>query len=128
MAARKIIPVLILAGACARVAKPPGKPELVGPQVEITWPQEGDTLRDTVVVRIWAFDSSGVSAVGLRVDGYDIGVDSTEPYEITLVTDTLYDELHTLRAWATDRWDNVGQSPGIKVMTLNGNPPPEGKK
>ena len=121
---------LALLLGCAKVAKPPGKPELQGPQVAILWPGDGDTVRDTVVVRVYAFDSSGVAVVGLRVDGEEVGVDSTSPYEIPWDTRELYDTEHVLRAWALDRWDNPGESPGVRVLTRNGNPPPpdSGKK
>ena len=115
-----------LALACAHVAPPPGKPELEGPRLRFLYPQKGDTVSGLVQVAVAAWDTSGVAVVKLFADGEELGADSAEPYTFWWRTDTLYDEPHTLRAEALDRWDNKS-SASIKVFTLNGNEPPEGK-
>ncbi|MEO0146093.1 MAG: Ig-like domain-containing protein [candidate division WOR-3 bacterium] len=110
--------------ACAKVGSPPGKPELAGPVVRIVSPLNGDTVSDTVMVIVDAFDPSGVRRVLLRADGEDVGPDSTSPYQIPWPTAELYDQEHRLVAIAYDRWDNEGRSDTVRVFTLNGNEPP----
>jgi len=110
--------------ACAKLGSPPGKPELVGPAVQILYPLAGDTVSDTVGVLVDAVDPSGVNRVLLRVDGEDVGADSTAPYELAWPTNDLYDQGHRLVAIAYDRWDNEGRSDTVRVFTFNGNEPP----
>ncbi len=116
--------LVFLTLACAKVGSPPGKPELVGPAVRITYPANGDTLFDTVVVLVDAVDPSGISMVKLIADGEDVRADSTPPYEIPWPTKELYDQGHLLIAIAYDIWDNEGRSDTVRVFTLNGNEPP----
>ncbi len=122
---RRLTLALVL--SCAHMAPPPGKPELEGPRLQFLYPQNGDTVSGLVQVAIEAWDTSGVALVRLSVDGEELGADSVPPYTFWWPTDTLYDEPHTLRAEALDRWDNKSAA-SIKVFTKNGNEPPEEKR
>jgi len=123
---RRLALGFLLAG-CAHVAPPPGKPELDGPRLRFIYPRNGDTLSGLVQVAVEAWDTSGVALVKLSADGEELGSDSAEPFVFWWRTDTLYDQAHTLRAEAFDRWDNES-SASIKVFTRNGNEPPEEKR
>ncbi len=119
--------LVLVALACAHVAPPPGKPELDGPRLRFIYPRNGDTVSGLVQVAVEAWDTSGVALVKLSADGEELGADSSEPFIFWWTTDTLYDQAHTLRAEALDRWDNKS-SASIKIFTRNGNEPPEGEK
>jgi len=111
--------ILLLSISCGRRGYPPGKPELEGPEIKILFPSEGDTLRDTVEVKVEAKDPSGVSFISLFVDQKEVLRDSSPPYEFKWDTSVLPDTIHTIFVKGTDRWDNWGESDKIQVYTEN---------
>ncbi|MGB9590228.1 MAG: Ig-like domain-containing protein [candidate division WOR-3 bacterium] len=121
---RRLALVFLVVLSCAKVVAPPGKPEIIGPSVKITYPVNGDTVSDTVLVLIDAVDPSGVSRVLLRADGEDVRADSSLPYQVPWPTGDLYDQPHWLIAIAYDIWDNEGRSDTVRVFSLNGKEPP----
>jgi hypothetical protein len=114
------IPLLLfLLFSCGRRGYPPGKPEVEGPEIKIISPSEGDTLKDTVFVKVEAKDPSGVGFVSLFVDQKEVGRDSSPPYEIRWDTSTFPDTIHIIVVKGQDKWDNWGESEKIKVYTEN---------
>ncbi len=85
---------------------PPGKPELEGPDLKILEPSEGDTVWDTLKVRVEAEDPSGVRWVQVYLDRQSMGRDSAAPFEIVTPLPEIPDTLHRLRVEAIDRWEN----------------------
>jgi hypothetical protein len=51
-------------------------------------------------------DISGISTVILYVDGTQVTIMSSAPYEYLLDTSALADGSHTIRVWSNDTWDN----------------------
>lgn len=79
-------------------------------------PTDGDTIWDTLRVRIEAEDPSGVRWVQVSLDRRPMGSDSTPPYEIVAPLPEIPDTLHRLKVEAIDRWENKSQVQ-ISVMT-----------
>jgi len=79
----------------------------IDPQVSITSPADGATVRATVPVTVTATDDVNVTQVELWVDGQLVIADNAAPYEFTLNTPALTDGLHTIMAKA---YDTLGQS------------------
>jgi hypothetical protein len=108
---------------CARKAKPPGKPDLKPPYLQILYPTESDTLSGSVRVEVHVEDQSSLRFVRLLIDGDPVASDSTDPYELHWDTSTLVDTFHTVVVQSTDRWDNTGKSAPVSIFTQNGNEP-----
>ncbi len=121
---RSVLWVLLLmlgVGACARRMPPPGKPETQGPVLQLVHPLEGDTVHDTLWVRVEATDSSGVAWVRVRLDQTLIGADSSAPYEFLYPLQQVVDTAHHLTIEAVDTWDNPSRI-RIWIVTRGGLP------
>jgi len=105
---KRIFPFfLIFLVFCGRKEPPPGKPELIGPEIRILSPEEGDTVKGKLKVIADVKDSSGVKLVRVLIDQTEAGVDSEPPYEFEIPIRNLKDTLHTVQILAEDKWDNT---------------------
>jgi len=124
----------VSAGLVVTVANHP--PDTTPPDVWWESPDGGATLRDTVMLRVWVYDESGVDSVHLLKDGALVA--SLPPrlrggarggeYEATYLWNTLADSdgVHIWEAVAWDKSGGVGVSPALLVRVDNNQLPPEG--
>ena len=107
---------------CGSRMPPPGKPDIDPPVVKITYPGEMDTVKGTVYVKYNYEDRSLPRLVSLYVDGIRTVLDSMQFMDsLMFKSDTLLDGIHRLQVVAQDKWDNVGKSKVVSVVTSNGN-------
>ena len=126
----------VSAGLVVTVANHP--PDTTPPDVWWESPDGGATLRDTVMLRVWVYDESGVDSVHLLKDGALVA--SLPPrlrggarggeYEATYLWNTLADSdgVHIWEAVAWDKSGGVGVSPALLVRVDNNQLPPEGDR
>lgn len=78
--------------------------ELENPGPVITWthPAEDASHGGTVTLSVDASDGNGVSQVRFRMDGVDVGTDTSEPFSVSLDTAVYADGAHTVEAIAFD--------------------------
>jgi PKD repeat protein len=93
------------------------------PSVTVTNPNEGATVFGTINVTANASDDNGVTQVEFFVDGNSIGVDTTDPYDISWDTTAVTDGSHTVMAEATDTIGQKGSN-ASNVTVDNINDPP----
>jgi len=90
------------------------------PSSQITYPLEGQTVRDTVEVRVEASDNKGVSLVELYIDGVYYGSDSNAPYAFSWDTAPYLDgQSHSLFTKVYDLSGNSSQSPIVTVLAIS---------
>jgi hypothetical protein len=101
-----------------------GEEDLIPPQVGLTHPADGDTLREPTTISAHASDEVGVSYVDFFIDGLNAGTDSFPPYEqLWDVTAEGQEGDHELWAAATDLAGNTGISDTIAVHVADTYPP-----
>ncbi len=95
----------------------PGE-DITPPEVSITAPADGDTLKSTTTIRARATDNRRVVRVDFYVDGVRIGTDSTPAgniYECAWLGMMRPGATNTLTCTAMDAAGNRGSSPAIVV-------------
>ena len=95
-----------------------GSTDPVAPEVTLTAPADGDTLRDVVMLTATASDDVAVSKVEFYLDGMLLGSDTTAPYELTWNTNDVSNGTATLTARAFDSGCNSRDS-SITVTIQN---------
>jgi hypothetical protein len=105
-------PNVLLHSACM------GSTDPVAPQVTLTAPADGATLRDIVTLTATASDDVAVSKVEFYIDGWLLGSDSTAPYELTWNSNDVGNGTATLTARAFDSGCN-SQDSSITVTIQN---------
>lgn len=121
-----LLTLLVLIG-CGSKMPPPGKPDLDPPRINITYPEAFDTVKGVVYIRYTCEDKSPIDWIKLYVDGRITFTLSNLSDSIPFKSDSLYDEEHKLMLEAKDKWDNVGKSPIVQIITNNGNKKEEKK-
>lgn len=89
------------------------------PQVSISSPVTGSTVRDTVLIKALAADDEGIQSVAFFVDGELLATVESEPYETEWITNDYSNGLHQLQCKATDDSDNEALSESIDVTVAN---------
>jgi hypothetical protein len=89
------------------------------PEVSVSAPSEGETLRDTVSFTVAATDESGVERVDFMINGQVVGSDSSAPYTWSWDTTQWNDGGYTLSARAVDPSGNEGVSGSVNVQVSN---------
>lgn len=92
------------------------------PQITITSPAAGSTVRATIPVNTTASDDVGITQVELWVDGQLVIADTATPYEFTLDTTTLTNDVHVIK---TKAFDTIGQTAEASVSVTVDNLAPE---
>ena len=109
--------------AAAVAAALPQGPDVTVPNVAITSPASGTTVRGIVVVGVAASDNVAVSKVDMLIDGALYASDVTSPYSFSVDTRATGNGPHTLTARAYDTSGNTNQS-SIAVVVANDLTPP----
>lgn len=89
------------------------------PTISITSPTAGATVSGTVSVTATANDNVAVASVQFKVDGNDIGTDTTSPYSVSWNSALAANGTHSLVAVATDTGGNSTTSNALSVTTNN---------
>lgn len=89
--------------------------DTTAPTVSITAPTGGSTLKGTSTFTVTASDNVGVVGVQYKLDGTNIGSESTtSPFSLTW-TPTVYSGTHTLTAVARDAAGNTKTSASVSI-------------
>src|SRR3990167_9142737 len=102
------------------------------PTINITNPNNGDTVSGIVNVTATATDDGGVEKVEFFVDGYLKQTDTTAPYSFSWDTKTVSNGLHTISAKAYDIVNKTAQDSisvtvdNVSLITLPGPTPVSG--
>lgn len=92
------------------------------PSVSISFPQNGDRLKEPTIIKVKAQDNSAITEVLFFAGRDSLGRDSSPPYEhYWNINYWVYDQEHTLVAKAVDKFGNVGQSEPVTVTILREN-------
>src|SRR3989344_1032452 len=102
----------------------PAVPDTQTPSVNITSPNNGQTVSDTTTIAATASDNVGVTRVEFYVDGSLKGTDTSLPYSYSWGTTIVVNGPYTLTAKAYDAAGNEGTSHPVNV-TVNNTLPPE---
>lgn len=94
-------------------------PDTQAPQVSITSPLNGATVKGTVSISVNATDNVGVAKVEFYVNGQLIGSDSSAPYNISWDSKTMPDGAASISAKAYDAAGNMAESNVINVTVNN---------
>lgn len=78
----------------------------VAPMVSFAAPQDGSTVAGSITVQVSASDDTSVASVNLKVNGTNLGSDTTSPYTFPLNTLSLSNGSHALTATAVDSSGN----------------------
>src|SRR5215468_6099814 len=93
--------------------------ETVKPTVSFISPHAGDTLHDSIVIKVSATDASGIAQVLVKIDGVNLSKpDKIAPYEFGWNTRKVKNGHHTILAKATDIFKNA-RSKSIDVVVNN---------
>ncbi len=134
---RSLVPVMLMLSlaiallvGCTGKDGPAGK-DAVGvdaqsPHLSITYPTAGDTLTDTLLVRVDAIDNVGIARIAFFLDGSDVLHDTVmtwveEPpyqYEYMLPEIGIRSGAHTLAARAYDLAGNTETTPSMVLYYL----------
>lgn len=106
---------------CGSRMPPPGKPDIDPPKLKILYPKDMDTVKGLIYVRYSYEDKSPLLWIQLYVDGRRTFLDSSLIDSIPFISDSLYDGIHKVWLQAIDKWDNLGKSKPVRIITLNGN-------
>lgn len=93
--------------------------DTTAPNVSITNPAAGETIRDTALLSANATDNVGVTRVEFYVDGSLVNTDNSAPYEYSLNTKTLSNAAHSITARAYDAAGNNRTSAAVSVTVSN---------
>ena len=96
------------------------------PNISITSPVNGATVKDSINISAEASDNVGVTRVEFFRDGVLIGTDTSSPYSMTLDTKTLSDGSYAFGAKAYDAAGNSKAATEVRVTVDNSviQPPP----
>jgi M6 family metalloprotease-like protein len=97
--------------------------DTLAPSVTITSPSPGDTVSGTVTIAATASDDQSVQYVDFYVGGYNLGRDSTAPYQVSWNTLLDFNGSIQIRAVATDS-EYQQSSDQISVTVSNSGVPP----
>ena len=91
--------------------------DYTAPEIQITNPADGDTLKQNITVQVEAYDENGIDRVEFYINSRIlIGIDNTEPYSCSLeICYFTYSEEHTLYAKAYDNEGNYSTSQYISI-------------
>jgi thermitase len=89
----------------------------VAPYVSFASPQDGMSAAGSITVQVGASDDISVASVQLKVDGTNVGIDTTSPYTFPLNTLGLANGPHSLVATAVDTSGN--SSPASITIGVN---------
>src|SRR5947207_13656173 len=90
------------------------------PTVAVTAPASGATVSGTSVpVNASASDNVGVAGVQFKLDGVNLGAETTGPYSLTWDTTAAANGPHTLTAVARDAAGNTTTSAPVTVTVNN---------
>jgi hypothetical protein len=92
------------------------------PTVALTAPAAGASVSGGVEVVATAKDNLGVSSIDFYVGGTLIGTDTTAPYSVRWVTDSITEGTYSLRAEAVDVGGNVTRSAARSVTVTRSTP------
>ena len=76
------------------------------PNISITSPQDNATVSGTITISADASDNSGIKEVIFYLDGIQISVVTTPPYQISFDTNTMENGQHSIKATAIDSANN----------------------
>jgi glucose/arabinose dehydrogenase/peptidoglycan/xylan/chitin deacetylase (PgdA/CDA1 family) len=85
----------------------------------ITSPAAGSTLTGNATITVSAVDNVAVSKVHIFVDGINVSVDDTFPYEATIDTTVYVNGLHEISAYSEDTSNNIGNATPLNVNINN---------
>ena len=95
-------------------------PDTTPPDINLTAPSEGATVKDTATVSATASDNVGVVGVQFKLDGANLGAeDTTSPYSVSWNTKTAANGGHTLTSVARDAAGNTKSSVAVSVTVDN---------
>jgi alpha-tubulin suppressor-like RCC1 family protein len=97
--------------------------DTIAPTVNVTSPFSGATISGTFTLSADASDNIGVVGVRFKVDGNDLGEDTSYPYWISLNTLSVSNGSHVITAVARDAAGNSTTSTGVTVTVTNIIPP-----
>jgi hypothetical protein len=100
-----------------------GGGDTTAPNVDITSPNNGATVADTITIYASASDNVAVDRVEFYVDGDYLSSDSTSSYTANFNTEQVSNGQHTISAKAIDTSGN-SDTDSITVNVDNDNPPP----
>ncbi len=83
-----------------------GISDTLAPLVTITTPTEGDSVSNVVLVSVNAMDDSAIESVRYQINGVNIGLSTSEPYETFWDTTLDADGIASVSAIATDTSGN----------------------
>ena len=97
------------------------------PDVNITFPINGDTIKGESAINVIATDSFGVKSVEFKINGISIGIDTVIPYTVMWNTNLMSDGIYSIEAIATDISDLISAtSISVEVDNITAPPPPPG--
>jgi hypothetical protein len=100
-------------------------PDTVKPQVSLTAPAAGASLKGVVTLSGTASDDTAVSGVRFSADGVAVGAELlTPPYSVSWNTASSADGPRSLTATARDAAGNTTVSPAVSVVVANAAVPP----
>ncbi len=88
------------------------------PTVSILDPDSGDTVSDTVTIRVKAGDDTGIDRVECFIDGEPFDTDRSKPYSFKWDTEDEWNSSHTILVRAYDL-DGNSDSDSISVIVNN---------
>jgi hypothetical protein len=103
------------------VAPPPPPPaDTMAPSVSIGVPSNGATVSGTITVSANASDNVGVAGVQFKLDGTNLGAETTVvPYSTSWNSNLVSNGSHTLTAVARDAAGNTATSAAVTVTVSN---------
>jgi chitinase len=99
-------------------------PELVAPDVSISYPANNSVVSATISVTAGASDNVGVTKVDFYVNDVLQATEISTPYVYSWNTSLLAAGSYVLKAKAYDAAGNIGQSSDVTVLVGNDNTPP----
>ena len=96
--------------------------DIEAPAVTITAPANNDVVSGTISVTSTATDNIGVVGVQYKLDGGDLGAETTSPFTYSWATGLATSGGHTLTAVARDAAENTTTSAPVNVTVSNSLP------
>jgi len=100
------------------------EPDTTSPEISISNPTNGASVRDTVTIETEVSDNEGISSVEFYLDDSLIGNTNVDPYQLEWNTNEASIGEHSLYCKAIDNSDNETQSESIQVNVANPYPLP----
>ena len=116
--------VIILLALAFTGCKEENITQILGPEdwqgPVISWRTQPDPeLRGSVGIDFAISDSSEIRSVTTYLDGFPADLAGEVPHRLELITDSLEDGVHVLEVRATDKFDNLGISPILRINVAN---------